>query len=595
MKGFFKMLLAVICGIIIMSFVGMFLISGLISAFAVSNSQSTILPKSGVLLMDMSKLHIDEQANEADPFAMIRGENTTTVGLRQAVQAINIASVDPAVKYIYLKADAAMLDLATMEELRIALGNCRMNGKPVIAYTESPTTGSYYLASIADKIYMTSHPGATITFGGVSSQLVFLKDLLDYLGVNVQLIRHGKYKSAGETFVRRESSKENLEQNQAMIDAIWRSFSEAIALSRGITEEQLDAMLNNLSLNLPQDFLENGLVDELLTSDELKSKLAALAVESSYDDVKMIPFADYVQAKVVPNLKAKKKIAIIYADGEIVDGAQKGEVAGDRFASMISKVRADSTVEAVVLRVNSPGGSVLASDKIKSELDLLKEQKPLIASYGGYAASGGYWISNNCDHIFADNVTLTGSIGVFSMIPDFSGTAKKIAKVNVTAVNSHKHSDMYTLMRPLDAVETKYMQESVDYIYESFVGTVAQGRSLDPDYVDSIAQGRVWTGSEALEIGLIDEIGTLEDAINYAIAATASPSSIVDDWNIVEYPRPASSWDSVLEYLGSGSSDETVFSGTPFEGTARTMMEVCNTKTASGYIFARIPYAIDIR
>ncbi len=597
MKEFFKMLLAVICGLFITGFIIFFLFSSMIAAFSLAGSSQGPLPKSGVLRMDMSELSITEQAGGEDPLAMIQGGYVETVGLWQAVQAINAAASDPSIKYIYLKSDGLSGDYATVEEIRKSLDKFRQSGKPVISFIENPTTGSYYLSSVADKIYMTSHPGGNPTVLGVGSQLIFLKDILDRLGVNVQLIRHGKYKSAGEMYIRSESSKENLEQNQAMVDAIWKNIADGITGSREITAEQLDEALNDLKLNLPQDFLELGFVDELLTTEELRGKLADLAVADDFSDVQMIDFYDYAAAKVLPDYKAKNKIAVIYADGEIVGGSENTQVAGDRFASIISKVRKDDSIKAVVLRVNSPGGSVIAADKIKNELDLLRAEKPLVASYGGYAASGGYWISANCEHIFSDAGTLTGSIGVFSMIPDFSKTAKNLAHVNITAVKSHEHADMYTLMRPFDAAELQTQQTLVDDIYGAFVSNVSQGRNLDPDYVDSIAQGRVWTGAEALEIGLVDEIGTLEDAIHYTVAlASASDSGSLDGWRIEEYPRPLTQMETILERFGAGTddTDTDVFAGTAFEGVAGAMQKFLRDSRSGNYVLARMPYAIEL-
>ena len=594
MKDFFKMLLAVVCGLFVTGFIIFFLFSSMIAAFSMAGSSQTPLPKSGVLKMDMSIFTIAEQASAVDPVEMIRGNATQSIGIWQAVQAINAAAADPSVKYIYLKSDGLSGDYATVEELRKSLEKFRASGKPVISFIENPTTASYYLSSVADKIYMTSHPGGNPTVLGVGSQLIFLKDILDRLGVNVQLIRHGKYKSAGEMFIRSESSKENLEQNQAMVDAIWKNLSDGITASREITPELLDEALNDLKLNLPQNFLNLGFVDGLVTTEELRGQLAALAVVDDYKDVQMMDFSDYVTAKVLPDFKAKNRIAVIYADGEIVGGSEKSEVAGDRFADIISKVRKDDDIKAVVLRVNSPGGSVIAADKIKNELDLLKAEKPLVASYGGYAASGGYWISANCEHIFSDAGTLTGSIGVFSMIPDFSKTASNLAHVNITAVKSHEHADMYTLMRPFDAQELQTQQILVDDIYSAFVSNVSQGRSLDPDYVDSIAQGRVWAGSEALEIGLVDEIGTLEDAIHYTVGLVSGSPSL-DGWRVEEYPRPASQMEAILEMFGAGTSDmDETFAGTAFEGVSFAMQKFLRDSRSGNYVLARLPYAIEL-
>ncbi len=554
MKDFVKMTLAVVCGLIVVGVIVFILGFGMLGALVAAGSGTPAIPKSGVLVMDMSRFAIGERSEGANPLASVTGgSDVNIIGLWDAVQAINAAAADPAVQYIYLKTDGVGGDVASLEELRKSLSLFReRSGKPIVSYIEAPTTGSYYLASVSDKIYMTSHIGGTYMLTGVSSQSVFLGDILKRLGVNVQLIRHGKYKSAGEMFTRANSSEENREQNQRLVDSIWESMSESITGSRDITAAELDGAINGLKLNLPQDFVECGLVDELLTRSELEDKLAVLAVKDSFKDVSLIPFEDYVAVKSAPS-KAKRKIAVIYADGEIVDGGGKSGVAGDRFASLISKVCADSTVKAVVLRVNSPGGSVLASEKIKTELDNLKETKPVVASYGGYAASGGYWISNGCEKIFSDATTLTGSIGVFGLVPDFSKTAKDVLHIGVESVSSHRHGDMFSLTRPFDQSEYNYMTRSIETIYGKFVSIVAENRSLPETTVDSIAQGRVWTGADALTVHLVDEIGTLEDAVQYAAALAGDPA--LSGWNICGYPAPQSQMEKILSKIGGSGAD----------------------------------------
>ena len=595
MKNFLKMVLAVVFGLILTVVMLFMFLSGLMSSLTPSSASSS-LPKSGVLAIDMSKIAIAEQSAEPDVMTMVQGgASISTVGLWQAVSAINKAAEDPAVKYIYIKADGASGGIATLQEFRKSLANFRSCGKAVISYIESPSTASYYIASVADKVYMTDAQGASSMIVGIGSRLVFLKDLLDKLGVNVQLIRHGKYKSAGEMYVKNAPSPENLEQNQAMIDAVWNSYASEIAESRNMSVEKLNSVIDNLELNKPEDFLSTGFVDALMSREELHCKLADLAVVDSYSKLKFFDLPSYIAAKLLPASKSGNKIAVVYADGEIIDGEDKSNVAGDRFASVLAKVRADSTVKAVVFRVNSPGGSVLASEKIKAEVELLREQKPVVASYGDYAASGGYWISNSCDKIFSNETTLTGSIGVFSMIPEFSKVMKDVVHVNMVSVSSNKHTDMYSLMRPFDDAERDYMQASVENIYDKFVNIVAEGRELESDYVDSIAQGRVWAGSDALKIGLVDEIGTLEDAINYASSLVGDPNS--SSLNVVEYPKPMTSFEMLMEKLGQTSPDETVFSGTPFESVADVLNEWSRRvkKNPADVVFARIPYAIDIQ
>lgn len=591
MKNFVKWTLAVICGIFIFNIIIFIISIGMLGSLAAAGSSQPVLPKSGVLYLDMSKITIAEQSKEDDIFASLQEDSRTTIGLLDAVQALNTASLDPAVQYLYLRPQDASIGMSQMEEFRAALANFRKNGKAVVTIMDTPSTGSYYLASVSDKIYLTPYKGATYMMTGVSSQLIFVKDLLDKLGVNVQLIRHGKYKSAGEMFIKNTASPENLEQNQVMISSIWNAYASEIAESRGITVERLNEIIDNIELVFAEDFVKAGLVDELLSAEERKQKLADLAVVEKFDDIKFIPFADYVTAKA-PASKAKQKIAVIYADGEIVDGTGRDEVAGTYFASQIEKVRSDSTIKAVVFRVNSPGGSVAASERIKEQIELLKKEKPVVASYGDYAASGGYWISNSCDRIFADKTTLTGSIGVFSMIPDLSGTLKDIAHVNITPVNSNKHGDMLSLFRPLDEVETAAMQASVEDIYTTFVNYVAEGRGLDPDFVDSIAQGRVWTGADALEIGLVDEIGTLEDALQYTASLVSDGDPDLKAWKIVGYPKPQTTAEQILsKFNKTTQSKANALTGTPFESFGNAMTEwseqVMETRN---FAFARMPF-----
>ena len=594
MKQFIKTVLAVICGLIIFNLILFMFGMALIGALAAAGKSASGLPKEGVLYMDMSQFSIADQESMPDPMSLIQGGSTTTIGIWKAVQAINAAAKDPGIKFIYMVPDGVSAGNSDIFELRTALENFRKSGKAIVSKMDAPTNGSLFLASVSDKVYLSSYEGATTGFNGISSQIIYYKDLLDKLGVNVQLIRHGKYKSAGEVYIKSEPSPENLEQNQVMINSMWNSFAGVIAESRGISVDRLNQMIDNLELNFPEDFLKAGLVDELMTREQCREKLTDLAMAKKFDDIKFIPFEKYVESNVKDNLKAKKKVAIIYANGQIVDGTQNREVAGARFAQVISEVRADSTVKAVVFRVNSPGGSVFASEQIKAEIDLTAKVKPVIASYGDYAASGGYWISNNCDKIFSNATTLTGSIGVFSMIPDISGTVKDIAHLNIVKIGSNKHSGMLSLTSPLDPEETEYMQASVERIYDRFVNIVSQGRDLEPAFVDSIAQGRVWTGADALQIGLVDEIGTLEDALNYAINVV-EPGTDLSKWNVAEYPKPQTPMEMMMEMMGnSARAKANVFKGTPLEDAGYSILDLSKSwkDRKSQYMMARIPYEI---
>ena len=592
MKNFIKMTLATVTGLILFSFVALFISIAMIGAVAALGEKQPVMPSQAMMVIDMSTVMLSEQTTEADILTTLQSSGTPVshLGIYSAINAINKAAMDPAIRFIYIKPDGSLSGVAHLEELRTALENFRKSGKAVVSYMENPTNGGYYLASVSDKIYMTPYDGGINMFTGLSSQLIFLKDILDRLGVNIQLIRHGKYKSAGEMFIRSTSSKENLEQNEAMIDSMWDSWADQIAQSRGITTDQLNSIINNLKLVDSKDWVENGLVDELLTREQLLKQLANLYVTSNYGKVQTISLQDYALLNKPVSIGAKDKIAVIYAEGNIVDGEDNTQVAGSRFARIIADVSKDTTVKAVILRVNSPGGSVLAAEKIKAEIDLLQERVPVIASYGDYAASGGYWISANCDKIYTDATTLTGSIGVFSIIPDFSGTINKKLHVNITPVNSNRHADMYNCMRPLTAAETAYMQATVENVYKRFVDIVAEGRCMTPDQVEELAQGRVWTGAEAVRNGLADEIGNIEDALKYA-AFVLNGNSDLSNFQIEEYPKPLTTLEMLLESLNTQSP--AVFADTPFENIEAAFSTVNATET--GKTYARMPYEYIIR
>ncbi|MGM9787379.1 MAG: signal peptide peptidase SppA, partial [Candidatus Cryptobacteroides sp.] len=337
----------------------------------------------------------------------------------------------------------------------------------------------------------------------------------------------------------------------------WNSLAEEIAQSRDISVAELDEAINNLQLCLPADFLSAGLVDGLLSRQELENQLAMIGMKDDYSDLRFIPFSDYAEKKVKENFRSLQKIAVVYANGQVVDGVDLQNVDGDRFASILEEIYNDDRIEAVVLRVNSPGGSVVASEKIRQMLDLIAEEKLLVASYGDYAASGGYWISSGADVIFANSTTLTGSIGVFGMVPDLSKLYKETLHIGVQNVNSHEHSDMFNLSRPLDKKELAYMQRSIESIYTRFVTLVSQSRDLTVAQVDEIAQGRVWTGLDALEIGLVDYIGGLNDALAYTASQIGTDLSSV---RVVEYPRELTLMELLSSSLGGVTNDYSVTS-----------------------------------
>jgi len=560
MKGFWKTVLAVIVAFIIYGVIKTIMWVSMIIGLAAGSDSKTgdvVMPRDAILKIDMSSLVLQEQGGDMVSSLLSGGSMAAPVGIYDAVRALDAAAADPDVRCIYLKTDNASAGMAHLEELRKALQKFHESGKPIISYIESPTTGSYYLASVADKVYMGDIRGGGSMITGVGTQMFFLKDLLDKFGVNVQLIRHGKYKSAGEMYIRSTPSEENKEQYREMISSLWNSLAAPMAESRGKTPEYISSLVDSLALNNASDMLSHGLVDSLVSRDALKDRLKVMAGKSSFKDVRLMPFDKYVSLRIKPDKKIKQKIAVVYADGQIVEGQPSGfstspMVSGDTYAEILEDLRDDDDVKAVVLRVASPGGSVTASDKIRRALDALKKEKPVIASYGDYAASGGYWISSSCDKIFSDATTLTGSIGVFSMIPDFSKTASDVAHVGVYSAGSSPHSDMYSLTRPLSESETAYMQKSVEDIYDSFVSLVADGRKLDKAFVDSIAQGRVWSGTDALRLGLVDEIGTLRDAVSYAASFCGDPT--LAHWRVVGYPS-VDPMKSILSMVGMEEDD----------------------------------------
>ncbi len=433
----------------------------------------------------------------------------SSVSLLGFERALAEAAEDDAIAMIYVNTDHFSASMAGMEEIREYLKRFSGKGKPVVAYGAGLSNASYYIASVADRVFL--YPKGSGTLTGLATTQFFLKDGLDALGVDVQLIRHGKYKSAGEMYIRNDISPENREQYEVLFNSLWNSMLAEIAESRNVKVEDLIGWIDNLELNTADTWLEKGLIDGLKYRDEMEKYLCNLFGKTKPEEVKVVPITDYI--KKVKNGPSDKKIAVIYADGEIVRSG--GAIVGEQLSNTIAKVRRDSTVKAVVFRVNSPGGEVVAADMIRREIELLQQYKPVIASYGSYAASGGYLISAGCERIFVDNTTLTGSIGVFGMVPSYGRAIKKNLKVNPVVIGTNKHSAMGSGMQPLSEDEQEWYQKEIEGIYDDFVGVVADGRSITKEYVDSIAQGRVWSGKDAIDIKLADEKGTLLDAIEY--------------------------------------------------------------------------------
>ena len=481
-----------------------------------------------------------------DIMSLING-TPNTVTLLSYVNAIDAAAQDKNIGMIYMTPENISAGTAQMEEIRAALQRFRQSGKPIVAYCRNFGPGSYYIASVADKIILDPASESMIT--GLSSQMIFLKDLLDALGVDVQLIRHGKYKSAGEMYIRSSSSPENRLQNEVMVNSIWNTMTGQIAASRGITQAQFNEWVENLEMCYPQEYKEKGLIDETWYKDEVEKYLCEQNGAKKISEVQFVKINKY--ASKLKKGSRKNRIAVVYADGEIVDNGGDADIVGTKLANTLRKVREDKKVKAVVFRVNSPGGSAQASEAIRHEIQLLRAEKPVIASYGNYAASGGYWISAESDYIFSDCSTLTGSIGVFGLIPSLGNAVSKNLKVNVETVGSTSHSDMMSGIRKLNDAEVAYVQKQIEKIYDDFTGLVSNGRGISKDSVDAIGQGRVWTGSDALRIGLVDSEGGLKEAIDYAAGKVGLGAK---DYRLSLYPVAKET--SIFQMLSGGSADD---------------------------------------
>lgn len=586
MKGFLKSLLASFVGTILALGLCIFVFFGFIAALISfgSNDSTPKVPSSVILKISLSQ-SLQDRENKENLYDIINTSSMTqeSLTLLNAVKAVETAATDPAVKFIYIDASNVGMSLTAMEELRGALKKVKEAGKGIIAYSSSLGQGSYYIASIADKIYVNEQ--SMPEFVGISSNILFFKDLLDRLGVNVQLIRHGKFKAAGEQFTKSSLTAENREQNEVMLNSIWDSWMEEICESREISADRFNFLVNNLKLGTVESLIENGLIDEAVTEQELSDILCTLFSVEKEKDLKFITLGKYAKARLTPNIKAKDKIAVLYATGEIME---EGTGASSKpLTSEIKKIREDSTIKAVIFRVNSPGGDAMAAEYINNQIQLLREKKPVIVSFGDYAASGGYWISAKSDKIFTNKTTITGSIGVFSIIFSTGDAVKKNLKINMETVSTHDHSDMMLGVRPLNTPEIEFMQSHIENIYSQFTGLVAEGRSLSKEYVDSIGQGRVWTGKMAQQIKLADEIGGISDAINYAAMITG-----LSDYRIVEYPKSKSSVDALLEILGDGSEEFAALTD-PISLVEKYYESITESNDLN--VVARLPFIYQIR
>ena len=581
MNNFWKIFLAALLACLVAFGLFFFIMMGSLgAAIAGGSSKTAIVPPQSILKIDFST-PISERGQS--DFSIQNISNLSMedgMPLLTAVRAINKAAEDPGVKFIYLNTDKMALSMSCAEELRQALANFRESGKPVIAYANTYDNLSYYLASVADKVIINSYGEAMLT--GIGTNITFFKDLLDKLGVDIQLIRHGKYKAAGEQFTQNHLTPENREQNQVLINSIWATLTEEIAASRDFSADDLNGWVDNLELLDAQTLLDRGIIDQAWYKDELENYLCTLFDVKEAKDLKFADLNSYAIAKVKDDSKIKDKIAVLYADGEIVmDGNADSNIVGDDLARKFMKLQQDSSVKAVVFRVNSPGGSAQAAEIINHAMQNLKQYKPVIASYGGYAASGGYWISSNADYIITDYTCLTGSIGVFSLVPNIGGGLEKTLYIKTGNVSSNKHSDMMNGMRKLDDAEVAYMQKMVEHIYTEFTSLVSRGRHMTVEQVDEIGQGRVWTGRDALAIGLADQKGSLMDAINYAAAVAG-----LEKYNLLVVPEHKSMFQQMMSQMMGGDDED----GITVKTGVKQVDQLLDIRDDPQRIYARMPY-----
>jgi protease-4 len=513
---------------------------------------------------------------------------TPKTTLLKVVRAIQAASEDSRIEGIYINFDESVdVSLSSLEEIRSELEKFKSSGKFVVAYQESYSQIGYWFASIADEVYV--NPAGGMEWKGLSSTVMFYKGLLDKLGIEPVVVRHGSFKSAVEPFITDRMSAENRLQYEKMTGTLWSMVVDQISASRGIEGSVLQSFADELAIDSPLAAMERGMVDSLFYEDEVMDRMAALSGLSDDEEPTVVSIGEYISQLTGSNPTSKNKIAVIYAEGSIVSGkGSQGEVGSESLVGKIKKAREDEGTVAVVLRVNSPGGSALASEVMWRELELLKAEKPLIVSMGALAASGGYYISSPADAIYANRSTLTGSIGVFGLFANVGGALKSKLGITTDVVTTGRYSDVGSQFRKPSQAELNYFQKSVEDVYSTFVGHVADGRNMTPEAVDKIGQGRVWAGGDALEIGLIDGYGGLIDALSLA----ADRVGVADDFRIWEVTGEASPFDALFSGLAAkiraGAMKEEL-------GEAFKHYEYLRGMTEQGGIQARLPYIVDIQ
>lgn len=579
---FLRNVLATIVGLGI--FVGIFFVFMMIMVSAVTSSseEKQVLVGKHVLHLKLDR-PIQDQAEE-NPFGEldIPGlSDNFPLGLNHILTSIESAKDDDKIQAIYLSFGNFSGGAATLTEIRNALEQFRDSGKKVFVYAEVMSQKAYYLASVADHISL--HPEGGMELKGLATQIMFYKDFLNKLGVTPQVIRHGKFKSAVEPFMLDKMSEANLKQTSKLLDTVWGSFAKAIAKSRSISTDELNKLVEDFVIQSPKNALDSKLVDALQYKDEFEKNLED---ELSDDDVAFVKLDKYY--RTLNTNRHKDKVAVIYAEGQIISGKSNRNSMGDKtIVKAIRKAKENDHVKAVVLRVNSPGGSALASDVMWRELKLLKEEKPLVISMGDLAASGGYYISCLGDKVFAQANTITGSIGVFGLMFEIEELLKDKLELHIDEYKTHKFADLGTMTRPLSVEEKDIIQNSVKRVYGTFTKNVADGRKLGIDSVDAIGQGRVWAGTDALAIGLVDEIGGLDKAL-----AEAAHLASLDNYSVKEYPQQEDEFMDILNsFSGAMMSENSIQSN---QWVQKWMNSINTTLSNEDKIQARMPFELEI-
>lgn len=542
MKDFLKFTLATITGIIVSSVV-LFFISILVFFSMVSSSESeTQVRKNSIMMLDLSG-NIAERSQE-NPFSFLLNEDNETYGLDDILSSIKKAKENENIKGIYIQAGWLGAGFASIEEIRQALVDFKESGKFIVAYGDSYSQGLYYLSSVADKVLL--NPQGAVEWRGIAATPIFFKDLLDKIGVEMQVFKVGTYKSAVEPFISTEMSPANREQVDAYISSIWGRVTSDVAASRKLSADSLNAVADKMLMFHPaSESVKCGLADTLIYKNDVRNYLKAMVGIDKDDRMPVLGLKDMVNVKKnVPKDKSGNVIAVYYAYGEI-DGNNSSAMSQEGIDSKkmirdLRKLQEDEDVKAVVLRVNSPGGSAFGSEQIWYAVSQLKKEKPVIVSMGDYAASGGYYISCNADTIVADPTTLTGSIGIFGMFPNAKGLADKIG-VNVDVVKTNRYADFGMLTRPMNDGEKGLLQMYVNQGYDLFLTRCSEGRGISKEELDKIAQGRVWTGSMAKELGLVDVLGGLDTALEIAIE-----KADVEGYTVISYPKKDSFLDALM-------------------------------------------------